>query len=316
MERNVVFVKIKSEIAAGTRGSSLGTDAMEIAAINDQNTLFKDIQSHSLPDENDSLHLPVDTPHAIRGEYLVKVLNTLMNGVSDQLSNNNFPIVLSGDHSNAAGTIAGIKKANPDKRIGVVWVDAHGDLHTPYTTPSGNMHGMPVAMSLGEDNQKNARNELSEKEQLIWEQCKNLGGIQPKIKPEDIVFFAVRSTEAPEDNLMAYKGIKNYTVAELRYRGLENCLTEAKEQLQACDLIYISFDVDSMDCDLISYGTGTPVQKGLDREEAERILQFFYNDIRCASIEFVEINPLLDNKANKMAETAYSILKQLVTSNS
>ena len=312
MSKDIVFVKIKSEIAAGTRGSSMGIEAMEVAAINDKNTLFKDVDSVLLPDENHLLHEPIQTPNAIRVRGLVKVLDVLMNGVKDQLDKGRFPIVLSGDHSNAAGTIAGIKKANPNKRLGVVWVDAHGDLHTPYTTPSGNMHGMPVAISLAEDNLENKINELNQEEFESWNQLKNLGDIQPKILAEDLVFFAVRSTEAPEDKLALKKRIKNYSVAELRYKGLEKCLAEADERLKNCDLIYISFDVDSMDCDLISYGTGTPVQKGLDQQEALAILTHFYTQDKCASIEFVEINPLLDNKGNKMAETAFEVLKSLV----
>ena len=312
MSKEKVFVKIKSEIAAGTRGASLGIQAMEIAAINDKNTLFKDMPAVELADENHLLHEKVDTPNAIRIEGLKKVLSTLMIGVSEQLENNKFPVVLSGDHSNAAGTIAGIKKAYPDKRIGVVWVDAHGDLHTPYTTPSGNMHGMPVAISLGVDNLKNQINDISDKEKKLWDELKALGGIQPKILPSDVVFFAVRDTEEPEDNLAEEHDIKNYKVEEIRYRGIDTCLKEAEDKLSQCDLIYISFDVDSMDCDLISNGTGTPVQKGLDEEEAYKILHHFLSLEKTTCIEFVEINPLLDNKGNKMAETAFQILKRLV----
>ncbi len=312
MKKEKVFVKIRSEIAAGTRGSSLGIEAMEIAAINDKNTLFKDVDSVELADQNHLLHDKIDTPHAIRIEGLKKVLETLMNGVKGELDKGKFPIVLSGDHSNAAGTIAGVKAANPDKRVGVIWVDAHGDLHTPYTTPSGNMHGMPVAISLGADNLKNQINDISEKEKTIWNELKNLGGIQPKIEPSDVVFFAVRDTEEPEDRLGEEHGIKNYKVEEIRYRSIDVCLKEAEESLSHCDVIYISFDVDSMDCDLISYGTGTPVQKGLDEEEAYTILHYFLSLKKTACIEFVEINPLLDNKGNKMAETAFGILKRLV----
>ena len=98
----------------------------------------------------------------------------------------------------------------------------------------------------------------------------------------------------------------------MRYRGLDVCLKEAELKLKDCDLIYISFDVDSMDCDLISYGTGTPVQKGLDQEEATAIIQHFMNLEKTACLEFVEINPLLDNKGNRMAETAYEVLKELL----
>jgi len=313
MSKNPVFIRMRSEIAAGTRGSSFGPLAMEWAAINDGSKIFEENKIIDLKDQNHYLYSNVDTPNAIRIEGLVEVYNELSGAVKDELlKNENFPIVISGDHANAGGTIAGIKKAYPNKRLGVVWVDAHGDLHTPYTTPSGNVHGMPVAVSLAEDNLENKINDLSDKELKHWEELKNIGGIQPKVLPQDLVFFSVRSTEEPEDNLAVKHGIKNYGVAELRYRGLEMCLQEAEEKLSDCDLIYISFDVDSMDCDLISYGTGTPVQKGLDQEEATAIIQHFMNLEKTACLEFVEINPLLDNKGNRMAETAYEVLKDLL----
>lgn len=311
MARNISLLRMRSEIAAGTRGASLGIGALEIAAINRGSHFFINHQQIDLNDQNQSLHESIDTPNAIRTLHLEKVLEELMNGVANTLLESKFPLVLSGDHSNAAGTIAGIKRAFPDKKLGVIWVDAHGDLHTPYTTPSGNMHGMPVAISLGMDNESRAINQLSEKEKASWDRLKNLGDQKPKIDPENVVFFAVRDTEAPEDGLMEEYGIKNYSVAELRFRGLDTCLKEASEKLAECDMLYISFDVDSMDCNLISKGTGTPVEKGLDQTEATYILKHFLADERTVSFEMVEINPLLDEKGNKMAETAFEILESL-----
>lgn len=313
MNRRPVFIRMKSEIAAGTRGASFGPLAMEWAAIKDGSKIFEENRIIDLKDQNHYLYSKISTPNAIHIEGLVEVYKELSNSVKEELiKDENFPIVISGDHANAGGTIAGIKKAFPNKRLGVVWVDAHGDLHTPYTTPSGNVHGMPVAISLGIDNLENQINTLSEKELRHWEELKNIGDIQPKVLPEDLVFFSVRSTEEPEDNLALKHGIKNYSVSELRYRGMEKCLQEAEESLSNCDLIYISFDVDSMDCDLISYGTGTPVQKGLDQKEATAIIDHFMKLEKTVCLEFVEINPLLDEKGNRMAETAYEVLKDLL----
>ena len=314
MKKNPVFIRMRSEIAAGTRGASFGPLAVEWAAIKSGSSLFHNHPVIDLKDQNHSLYSEVDTPHAIRIESLLAVYQELASAVSSTLKETTqFPVVISGDHANAGGTIAGIKTAFPDKRIGVVWIDAHGDLHTPYTTPSGNVHGMPVAASLGVDNKKNSINTLSDKEVRLWDELKGFGGIQPKVNPGDVVFFAVRSTEEPEDNLALEHRIKNYSVPELRYRGLETCLKEAEEKLSDCDLIYISFDVDSMDCDLISYGTGTPVQKGLDQQEATSIIQYFMALEKTAVLEFVEINPLLDEKGNRMAETAFEVLTDLLS---
>ena len=106
-------------------------------------------------------------------------------------------------------------------------------------------------------------------------------------------------------------GIKNYMVAEVRFRGLKTCVNEALERLSNCDVIYISFDVDSMDCDMVSYGTGTPVPKGFDQFEIIEIINQLIESKKVVCIEFVEINPLLDLKGNKMAETAFEVLEKI-----
>ena len=307
-KKELVFVTMMSELGAGTRGASLGFEALEIAAINKRISLFRDVPTTHLPTPNKLLYKEVVTPWAVRVEGVKLALKDLMNEVSNQLSIGHFPYVISGDHSNAAGTIAGIKKAYPDKRLGVVWVDAHGDLHTPYTSPSGNVHGMPLAISLGTNNEANSKNEPNAHTRELWEDLKNLGGISPKINSEDLVFFAVRDTEEPEDNLMKTEGIRNYTVEEIRDSGLNSCLRQAEERLSNCDILYVSFDVDSMDCDLVSRGTGTPVPNGLTPQEAENIVNYFLKLDKTVAVEMVEINPLLDNKGNKMAETALDVL--------
>jgi len=140
---------------------------------------------------------------------------------------------------------------------------------------------------------------------------KNIGGISPKLLHEDLVYFGVRDTEEPEDYNISKNGIKNYKVAEVRHRGMEVCLKETLDRLSKCDVIYISFDVDSMDCDLISKGTGTPVSKGFDQHEVKQIINGIIKSEKVVCIEFVEINPCLDNKGNKMAETAFEVLEDI-----
>lgn len=220
--------------------------------------------------------------------------------------------VLSGDHSSALGTISGIKAAYPKENVGVVWIDAHADIHSPYTSPSGNIHGMPLAAALSEDNVDFQINEVNRETSDLWERMKNVGVLGPKIVPENIVYFGVRDTEEPEEKQISKLDIKNYTVSEIRFRGLEKCVNEAIEKLSNCDVIYISFDVDSMDCDMVSYGTGTPVAKGFDQEEVTQIMnQFIAKTKKVVCVEFVEVNPLLDLKGNVMAETAFEILDDI-----
>ncbi len=306
----VQLIEVKSELGAGTRGASLGIDAMKIAALNAESTYFKTHESIHIDTENEMLLDGTDTKWAKRAKGVVKVYERICYELSNVLNaSESFPIVLAGDHSTAGGTIAGIKKAYPDKELGVIWVDAHADLHTPYTTPSGNIHGMPLATALGEDNMEKQCNEVKEITRELWEQLKNTGGVVPKVKPENIVFVAVRSTEEGEDHLLAKHSIKNHTVEDVREKGVEHIVQNVLSQLETCDLIYVSFDVDSMDPE-ISRGTGTPVENGLTVQEAEGLLLGILESEKVCCFEIVEVNPTLDNKCNAMADTAFAILEK------
>src|SRR5690606_39208553 len=157
-----------------------------------------------------------------------------------------FPVVLAGDHSSSAGTIAGIKKTFPKSRLGVIWIDAHADVHSPYTSPSGNMHGMPIAVSLDEDNLANKVNQPDQETLNYWHQLKNIGAIAPKINARDLVYIGIRDVEAPELALIKKKKIKTVSVAIFRKFGVERIINDIMSHLDACDMIYLSFDVDSL----------------------------------------------------------------------
>lgn len=307
------MIKNRSDIGAGTRGSDMGIDAIEIAAINAGNNYFTRFDHVDVETHNESVYNKVKALFAKRIQFVVEQCRRVSDAVSTAIKEDYFPIVLSGDHSSALGTISGVKAAYPDKRLAVIWIDAHADLHSPYTTPSGNVHGMPLAAALSEDNTEDGINEVSDETENVWSQLKNVGIQGPKINARDLMFFGVRDTEQPEDNIISRKGIKNYTVAELRYRGWDVCMAEAKNKLKDCDLIYISFDVDSLDCDLVSRGTGTPVSKGFDPEEVKIIIDALIDTGRVACIEVTEVNPLLDTKGNRMAETAFDVLDHITT---
>lgn len=308
----IKLIKNRSDIGAGTRGSDLGVDAIEIAAINQGSDYFNQFPFEDLKTHNESIYDKGISSVAKRIEHVVeqcvRVNNSIQKNVKDF-----FPIVLSGDHSSALGTISGIKSAYPDQNIGVIWIDAHADLHSPYTSPSGNIHGMPLAAALGEDNQELQTNKIDEGTLKYWEAMKQIGTKDPKIRPENLVYFGVRDTEEAEDKQIERLGIRNYKVDEIRYRGLEKCVSEALVQLAHCELIYISFDVDSMDCDLISFGTGTPVSRGFDQYEIIAIINQIIQTRKVVCIEIVEVNPLLDTKGNKMAETAFEVLEAVTT---
>jgi arginase len=170
---------------------------------------------------------------------------------------------------------------------------------------------MPLAAALGEDNIGCQINTPGAVTNAHWNNMKNLCFDGPKIHSSHLIYFGLRDFEEAEKQLIESQHIKYYKVEELRYRGLNICVDEAILQLKDCDIIYISFDVDSMDCDSVSYGTGTPVPIGFFPNEIMSIIDQLIATKKVCCIEFTEINPLLDNKGNKMAETAFQVLDHI-----
>jgi arginase len=312
MKRDIQLLINKSEITAGTRGASLGPEAVMTAARKKGSLLFGQHPISYVQHQNHLLDEEVKFPFAKRIEGLVQVFADVADKTKSILSNGEFPLILASDHGSAGGTIAGVKSAYPESRIGVIWIDAHGDLHTPYTTPSGNMHGMPLSTALSEDNMECGKNTVGQQEVRLWEELKNTGVSGKKLNAEDLVFIAVRDTEEQEDKLIERLNITNHTVGQVRELSKEEVLRKTLEQLSGCDKIYVSFDVDSMDPEHTSHGTGTPVDNGLIPEEAEYFLIELARNEKTVCIEFVEVNPCLDEKTNKMAEVTFDLFEKVV----
>lgn len=308
--RNIKILEVRSEIGAGTRGASLGVDAIKVAALDFMSSFFVNFPSERIQTENKLLYEPIASPYAKRIEGIHTMYERTSKAVESTLKSGLFPVVLAGDHSTAGGTIAGIKMAKPKNRLGVIWIDAHADLHTPYTTPSGNMHGMPLAASLGIDNKECQVHTVDDKTTGLWEKLKNIGKINPKINPEDLVFIALREYEKEEEQLIKKLGIKVIPVQEVRKKGVESVVRQTILYLKNCDDIYVSFDVDSMDSS-ISRGTGTPVANGLREREAEDLMATIMQNHKICCFEITEVNPTLD-KENLMAEIAFNILQRSV----
>ena len=308
--KNIKLIEVPSEIGAGTRGASLGIDAIKIAALDFMSNFFVHFPSEKIQAENQLLFEPIQSPYAKRINGVVTICERISKAVNDAVKNNFFPVVISGDHSNAAGTIAGLKMAKPKSKLGVIWIDAHADLHTPYTTPSGNMHGMPLSASIAEDNKEFKVHDLDEKTEKLWQQLKNIGKISPKILPEDIVFISLRDFEKEEKHVIEKHGMKVITTSEVRRTGAENVCRKVLRYLSDCTDIYVSFDVDSLDS-AISKGTGTPVSNGLKEREVEDLISKFMQNRKICCFEITEVNPTLD-KENLMAEIAFNILQRSV----
>lgn len=312
MKKPISILINRSEITAGTRGASLGPDAIRTAARSKKSPFFNEFNIVEINDQNQALDTPTTFLTARYVDAYSNVFKDVFTAVKNVIVGGNFPFILAGDHGSGAATIAGIKKAFPTKRLGVIWIDAHGDLHTPYTTPSGNMHGMPLALALGEDNLDCRVNQPLQQEVDYWNSLKaEFDGTF--ILPEDLVFIALRDTESQEDALVNRLGITAYTVEDVRKVGAAQLANHVlSERLKACDLIYVSFDVDSMDPQLTSFGTGTPVKNGLSPQEAKDLLMALASDERLCCMECVEVNPCLDNQMNRMAELTFEIIESTV----
>ncbi len=304
------IIEIPSELGAGTRGASLGIEALKLCAAEREMTFLAELPSQRVQDENNLLfQAPIpENAHYIRGVY--EVMSQAADIVSEACKLSDRLLVLTGDHSNAIGTLAGIKSARPEDRLGVIWIDAHADMHTPYTSPSGNIHGMPLAASLGIDNKEKLRHDPAEVSKKYWDKLKNIEGISPKIAAGDIVFLGLRSFEPEEEYLLEKEAIPRYNTSDMRGMGIKDVAQRALEHLDGCDRIHLSFDVDSMDPS-VSEGTGTPVPDGLMPEEVIALLRELSNDSRVRTLEITEINPLLDTK-NKMARTVLDILSKVM----
>lgn len=192
------------------------------------------------------------------------------------------PIFLGGDHSIAIGTIGGITHDSP---AGVIWIDAHGDFNIPETSPNGNIHGMPVAVLLG----------------YGLKELVNIGRKGAKLKSTEIVLIGTRNLDFDERTLLKNSGIKIYTMSEIDKRGLNAVANEAIEKLSHLSRIHVSLDVDVLDPH-IAPGVGTPASGGLTYREAHLLMELLAETKRVASMDVVEINPILDsyNKTGKM----------------
>lgn len=289
----IALVEVDSDLGAGRAGAGGGIALLRQSALqralDTRTTTLRGRQLGGDIQRRDST-----TPHARNIDAIRPLLEQASELVCETLQQHEFPVVLAGDHSTAAGTIAGIAKAFPDKRLGVVWIDAHADIHSPYTSLSGNMHGMPIAIAGRFDNTANAVNTLDDVTRAHWDACKALGRRdKANLDLRDLVYVSVRDTEPAEDAAIAQFAIPIFRTADIRRLGPEAVAQACLDHLNEADIIYVSFDVDSMDA-AICMGTGTPVAGGITADEAARINRRLVSDPRVVCWEICEINPELD----------------------
>jgi arginase len=212
----------------------------------------------------------------------------------DILNRGNFPLFLGGDHSMALGSLAGVAAycREQRKKLGVIWIDAHADMNTPETTPSGNVHGMPLAANLG----------------IGDPQLTSIKGFSPKLVPKFTSLIGIRSIDDKEVENIRHAGVKVYTMADIDRRGTYPVITEVIDfYLKSIDHLHISFDTDSLDPDTAP-GVGTPVRGGFTFREAHTIMESIAGCGILGSFEITEVNPMLDIK-NQTADLMVNLLE-------
>lgn len=228
-------------------------------------------------------------------KYLDEVVRSnigLADKVYDSLKNSYLPITIGGDHALAIGSIAGSSKFFKED-LAVVWVDAHGDINTPETSPSGNIHGMPLASSMG----------------IGYESLTNLYFPGQKVKPENVFLLGCRDLDLGELELIKEYNLNVWTMKDIKTKGINTVLKELVEALNKNNVknIHFSFDIDSLDPTYVP-GTGTPVEDGLSFSEGKEVIKTIINTSLVRSMDFVEFNHVLDDN-KKTLETCLELLK-------
>ncbi|WP_059104801.1 arginase [Shouchella shacheensis] len=292
--KKVSVIGVPMDLGQKRRGVDMGPSAMRYAG------LIEEIQSlgYEVKDHGDiPIHRP-GTSDTKPGqlENLPEVLNVseeLRKKVKEMEAQQSFPLILGGDHSISIGSIAGLREDY--ENLGVIWYDAHPDLNTEETSPSGNIHGMPLAVNIG----------------VGHPSLTNLGGLAPKIKPENVVIIGARSIDEGEKELIKEKGINVYTMHDLDRRGMTRIIEETIAYLASrTDGVHLSFDLDSID-PVDAPGVGTPILGGISYRESHLALEMLAESELITSAEFVEINPILDNK-NQTADVAVALVTSLL----
>lgn len=288
------FIGFPTDLGAGCAGCTLGPDALRQFGLNrfTQNNAanYQDLgnipilQRHDVDEENSQLK---------RLSPIVDSSQKLAEQFTASLQNGHIPVCLGGDHSLSLGSVLGVSNCYKNKEdIAVIWIDAHPDMNTAEASPSGNIHGMPLAANLGIGDKK-----------LV-----ELGGYFPKILPHNTFLFAIRDIDDGEKKLLSEMSINCTYADQILSSDFQNLIQNTFSGLRTkYKHIHISFDIDSTD-PAYAPGVGTPVPNGLTRDQAIQLISFFRAQNMIDSFDLVELNPTLDQN-DKTVEFAYDILE-------
>jgi len=277
------------DLGAGRRGVDMGPSAIRYAGLEDR---LAKLGLECSDWGNVETAIPEATatgdPRARFLDQIKEACERIARRVAATKKDGHFPIVLGGDHSIALGTLGGL--AAHHGAGGVLWFDAHGDLNTPETSPSGNVHGMPLAAALG----------------LADEAFGSDAWPLPTVDPEKVVLIGVRSLDEGERRLVRHLGMSVHTMTDLDRRGVEPVVREALERLADAAFVHVSLDMDVIDPD-VARGVGTPVRGGLSYREAHLAMELVAESGLLGSMDVVEVNPILDRE-NATAELAVELV--------
>ena len=292
--RTVRIIGVPLDLGASRRGTDMGPSALRIAGLG--NALRR--MGYKVDREED-IHAPAmetGTPEDVKARFKPQILDVcsqLAERVASILDQGDFPLVLGGDHSIAMGTVAGTAShfRKHDQSIGLIWFDAHGDMNVPGVSPSGNIHGMPLAHLLGKGD----------------EELRNIQDFSPKVKPENVALIGIRDIDAGERKIIRESGIHAFTMREIDEHGMAAVSRRALEIVNDGTAgFHISFDVDGCDPTVIP-GSGTLVPGGVSFREAHLLMEYCADDGNLLSMEIVELNPFLDD-GNISAERTLQLI--------
>ncbi|NJP38707.1 arginase [Bacillus luteus] len=294
MKQKITIIGVPMDLGQMRRGVDMGPSVIRYAGVVERlEALGYEVEDRGDIQIGRPSRLDVKNDQNLKDlDVVVKANQMLADEVMDIVSEGAFPLILGGDHSIAIGSLAGTAKDK--ENLGVIWYDAHGDLNTGETSPSGNIHGMPLAASIG----------------LGHENLTSIGGFSPKVKPENIVIIGARSLDEGERILIKERGIHVYTMHEIDRLGMSKVMEEAAEIVtKNTDGVHLSLDLDALDPN-DAPGVGTPVIGGPTYRETHLAMEILAEKNIITSAEFVEVNPILDVK-NQTAEAAVALIGSL-----
>lgn len=288
------FVEVHSDLGAGKHGTDKGVE--QLASFAKKHYAHAQFDQLIIDHKDNIKSNGTAFSHLKYAEYLLPFYQKVAKHI-EKVASMTTPIIISGDHSGAIGLLSGFKNAHLNKKIAVVWIDAHADLHSVYTTPSGNLHGMPIGAVIGIDNKDCSYTTPTDTEKQLWQAFKDLSKTD-NLALSDVYFLGLRSFEAPEIHLIERYNLFAKSAQVHRQQGFDDVLDDLCRQLVSYDVIYVSFDVDALDESLIG-ATGTREPNGYMIHEIERIFDKLLSLPNIGAFEITEFNPTLDDDSHK-----------------